>query len=79
MICFVQQNVSGQKDMATQFEELKETEQPQPLDVEEIDRLEAIAGIQRGLEAMEAGRTRPVKEFLAELGREFGLPESRLK
>jgi predicted transcriptional regulator len=46
--------------------------------LEELDRAEAIAGIQRGLEAMEAGRTRPVKEFLAEVREEFGFPESRL-
>lgn len=45
--------------------------------LEELDRAEAIAGVQRGLEAMEAGRTRPVKEFLAELREEFGFPESR--
>jgi len=45
--------------------------------LEELDRAEARAGIQRGLEAMEAGRTRPVKEFLAELREEFGFPESR--
>jgi PHD/YefM family antitoxin component YafN of YafNO toxin-antitoxin module len=46
--------------------------------LEELERAEAIAGIQRGIEAMEAGRTRPVKEFLAELREEFGFPESRL-
>ncbi|MGH9755017.1 MAG: type II toxin-antitoxin system Phd/YefM family antitoxin [Blastocatellia bacterium] len=46
--------------------------------LEELDHAEAIAGIQRGLEAMEAGRTRPVKEFLAELREEFGFPEWRL-
>lgn len=46
--------------------------------LEELDRAEAIAGIQRGLEAVEAGRTRPVKEFLAELREEFGFPELRL-
>jgi PHD/YefM family antitoxin component YafN of YafNO toxin-antitoxin module len=45
--------------------------------LEELDRAESVAGIQRGLEAMEAGRTRPVKEFLAELREEFGFPESR--
>src|SRR2546426_3181995 len=33
--------------------------------LEELDRAEAIAGIQRGLEAMESGRTRPIEEFLA--------------
>jgi len=76
MLCSVECERSG-KDMATQFEELKETEQPQPLEVEELDRLEAIAGIQRGLEAVEAGRTRPVNEFLAELREEFGFSESR--
>jgi hypothetical protein len=76
MLCSVERERSG-KDMATQFEELKETEQPQPLEVEELDRLEAIAGIQRGLEAVEAGHTRPVNEFLAELREEFGFSESR--
>jgi PHD/YefM family antitoxin component YafN of YafNO toxin-antitoxin module len=45
--------------------------------LEELDHAEAVAGIQRGLEAMEAGRTRPVKEFLAELRAEFGFPEAR--
>lgn len=45
--------------------------------LEELDRAEAMAGIQRGLEAIEAGRTRPVKEFLAELREEFGFPETR--
>lgn len=45
--------------------------------LEELDRAEAMAGIQQGLEAIEAGRTRPVKEFLAELREEFGFPESR--
>ena len=43
----------------------------------DLARAEAIAGVQRGLEAMKAGRTRPVKEFLAELKEEFGFPESR--
>jgi len=45
--------------------------------LEELDHAEAVAGIQRGLKAMEAGRTQPVKEFLAELREEFGFPESR--
>lgn len=45
--------------------------------LEELDRAEAIAGIQRGLEAVEASRTRPVKDFLAELREEFSFPESR--
>lgn len=35
--------------------------------LEELENAEARAGIQRGLEAMEAGHTRSVKEFLAEL------------
>jgi PHD/YefM family antitoxin component YafN of YafNO toxin-antitoxin module len=43
----------------------------------ELDHAEAVAGIRRGLEAKEAGRTRPVSEFLAELREEFGFPESR--
>jgi len=45
--------------------------------LEDLDRAEAIAGIQRGLEAMKAGRSRPVREFLAELRQEFGFPETR--
>lgn len=43
----------------------------------ELDHAEAVAGIRRGLEAKEAGRTRPVSEFLSELREEFGFPESR--
>lgn len=45
--------------------------------LEELESAEARAGIQRGLEAMEAGRTRPVQEFLEELRAEFGFPEKR--
>lgn len=43
----------------------------------DLEHAEAVAGVQRGLEAMKAGRTRPVKEFLAELKEEFGFPETR--
>lgn len=38
---------------------------------------EAVEGIQRGLEAVKAGRTRPIAEFLTELREEFGFPEKR--
>jgi len=37
------------------------------LEWEARDRAEAIAGIQRGLEASAAGRVRPVEEVLADL------------
>jgi len=43
----------------------------------ELDNAEAMAGIRQGIKAKEAGRTRPVNEFLAELREEFGFPESR--
>lgn len=45
--------------------------------LEELDRVEAMEGVRRGLEAMRAGRSRPVREFLAELRQEFGFPEKR--
>lgn len=45
--------------------------------LEEVDRADALKGIQRGLEAVEAGRTRPIHEFLAEMRQEFGFPETR--
>lgn len=40
--------------------------------LEEWDRLDALAGIQRGIEAMERGEMRPIEEFLDELEAEFG-------
>jgi PHD/YefM family antitoxin component YafN of YafNO toxin-antitoxin module len=43
----------------------------------EAEQAESLAGVQRGLEAMKAGRIRPVKEFLDELRQEFGFPEKR--
>lgn len=43
----------------------------------ELEHAETIAGIQRGLDAVKAGQTRPVKEFLAELREEYGFPETR--
>lgn len=55
---------------------LQDVESYQKL-LNELDRAEATAGIQRGLEALKDGRTRPVKEFLAELRQEFGFPETR--
>ena len=45
--------------------------------LEELDHADALKGIQRGIEAMEVGRTRPIHEFLAELRQEFGFPETR--
>ena len=70
--------------------EMKEADQPLLLTIndgtqeagshqtllEELDRLDALKGIQRGIEAMEAGRTRPLHEFLAELQQEFGFRDA---
>ena len=39
-----------------------------------IDRAEAIEGIQRGLEQMEAGRGRPAKEFFEALRKKYDIP-----
>jgi antitoxin ParD1/3/4 len=36
---------------------------------------ETLEAIRRGLEDVDAGRTRPWDEFMADLHREFGLPE----
>jgi predicted transcriptional regulator len=38
---------------------------------EERDRKEAIEGIQRGIDAAEAGRVKPAAEFLAELKQKY--------
>jgi len=43
----------------------------------ELEHAETVAGIRRGLAAVEAGQTRPVNEFLADLRKEYGFPESR--
>lgn len=40
-----------------------------------LDRSETLEAIRLGLEDIKAGRTRPVKEFLADLRKEFGFPE----
>jgi PHD/YefM family antitoxin component YafN of YafNO toxin-antitoxin module len=45
--------------------------------LEDLDRAEATAGVRRGMDAVKAGKTRPVREFLAELRQEFGFPETR--
>jgi prevent-host-death family protein len=42
--------------------------------IEELDRAEAIAGIQRGLDDMAAGGGRPLKEFFTEFAEKHGLP-----
>ena len=39
-----------------------------------IDRAEAIEGIRRGLEQMEAGNGRPAKEFFEELRKKYNIP-----
>jgi prevent-host-death family protein len=39
------------------------------------DRMETIAGIKRGLEAMKRGESRPAEEVFAELFKEFNIPE----
>ena len=36
----------------------------------------AVAGINRGLESMRAGKSRPAQEVFSELRKEFNLPES---
>lgn len=41
-----------------------------------IDRAEAIEGIRRGLEQMEAGLGRPAEEFFAELRQKHNIPRS---
>lgn len=43
-----------------------------PLDA--ADRAEAIAGICRGLEQVDAGLARPLEEFDAEMRRKHGIP-----
>ena len=43
-------------------------------DSQQRDFEEAVAGIQRGLEDMRAGRHRPAREFLDELRAKHGLP-----
>lgn len=41
-----------------------------------LDYAEAVEGIRRGLEDVEAGRTRPASEFLEELRLKFNIPET---
>lgn len=41
------------------------------------DRMEAIAGISRGLREMEAGKGRPVDEFFEEFRKKHNIPASR--
>ena len=41
-----------------------------------IDRAEAIEGIRRGLEQMEAGLGRPAEEFFAEMRAKYNIPRS---
>ena len=45
--------------------------------VDSLDRAETLEAIRQGLEDIKAERTRPVKEFLEELRKEFGFPEKR--
>jgi prevent-host-death family protein len=42
----------------------------------EKDRLEAIAGIRRGIADVKAGRTRPAEEVFRDLFERFGIPET---
>lgn len=42
--------------------------------LEMAGRAEAVDGIRRGLDDVEAGRTQPVAEALAAIRREFGIP-----
>ena len=43
--------------------------------LDELDRLDTLRGIQEGLADVEAGRTRPFEEFIAEFRKKRGLPE----
>jgi hypothetical protein len=42
--------------------------------LEALDALDALRGIQAGVQDKEAGRTRPVEEFFAEIRKRKGLP-----
>jgi predicted transcriptional regulator len=44
------------------------------LEWESQDYQEAVEGIRRGVEDIDAGRTRPATEFLAEVRRKYGFP-----
>lgn len=44
------------------------------LEWERQDYQEAVEGIRRGVEDVNAGRTRPAAEFLAEVRRKYGFP-----
>lgn len=39
-----------------------------------VDRVEAMEGIQRGLAAVKAGRTKPGRQVFARLRRKYGIP-----
>lgn len=41
--------------------------------LELLEQLETIAGIRKGLEDIDAGRTRPVNEFLQEMQQKYGI------
>jgi hypothetical protein len=41
----------------------------------EAEREETLAAIREGLEDMDAGRTRPAREVLAELRRKYDIPD----
>lgn len=41
---------------------------------EKVDRLETLAAVQEGLKDVAAGRTRPIREVLAELAIKYKLP-----
>ncbi|HLP90341.1 MAG TPA: type II toxin-antitoxin system prevent-host-death family antitoxin [Nostocaceae cyanobacterium] len=41
--------------------------------LELLEQLETIAGIKKGLEDIDAGRTRPVNEFLQEMQQKYGI------
>jgi len=43
--------------------------------IEALERAEAVAGIRKGLEALERGETQPIHEAFAELRRKHGLPD----
>ena len=39
-----------------------------------IDRLETVAGIQQGFEEVNAGKSRPIEDFVQEMQQKYGTP-----
>ena len=65
------ENVSGQAQVLVTFLD------PGNLDPDRlrqlIDQLQTLADIQQGLDEVDAGQTRPVKDFAQEMQRKYGI------